>query len=167
MARKIELTQGKHAIVDDEDYGWVSQWKWHVHRSNPGGETFYARCNMGAWPNQKKVYLHREIMKPPPGMQVDHIDGNGLNCTRANMRLATDTQNRYNQRPYSNNKSGFKGVVWNKPTKKWQARIGVNGKKISLGYYDSPEDAARAYDKAAREYHGEFAYTNFAPAKQL
>ena len=156
MSKRIELSQGKFAIVDDEDYEWINQYKWSALR---GRSTFYAVRNEGR--PQKRIYLHREIMNAPADMQVDHTDRDGLNCTRDNMRLATNAQNLRNRGAQANNTSGYKGVDWHKWCGKWRVTIKVNGKQIYLGHYGDPIEAARAYDAAARKYHGEFANTNF------
>ena len=158
MTREIPLTQGKFALVDDDVYEWASKYKWYALRRKG---TFYARRNAWIWPIQKGVLLHREIMQPPHGVMIDHIDGNGLDCRRANMRLASKAENQRNSRRPSNNTSGYKGVCWYKPLRKWKASIKHDGKTMHIGYFDDLEAAAHAYDDAARKYHGEFARTNF------
>lgn len=96
-----------------------------------------------------------------PENQLDHIDMNKSNNRFSNLRQATTSQNNANREKYKNNASGYKGVIWHKHTRKWRAAIGVNGKSTYLGIYDSPEEAARIYDRAALEHYGKFAYTNF------
>ncbi|EMH4108092.1 HNH endonuclease [Serratia marcescens] len=96
-----------------------------------------------------------------PKKHIDHIDGDKTNNRIDNLRLCTHNQNQHNQGIRKNNKSGFKGVSWMKSLRKWQAQICCNSKVKHLGFYDEKEDAARAYDKAAIEFHGEFAWTNF------
>ncbi len=110
-----------------------------------------------------KKYLHRLILSRVLGRelvlgeQVDHVDGNGLNNVRANLRLATHAQNQHNRRLQSNNSTGFKGVIWRKDCKRYQAFIKFNNKRKHIGYFDNPADAHAAYMAAAREYFGEFA----------
>lgn len=158
MTKKIPLTQGKYATVDDDVYEWASRHKWYAHRS---GKTFYAVRNVGKYPHQRHLHLHREIMNPHDGTLVDHADGDGLNCTRANMRLASQAENTRNRGRNINNTSGFKGVYWRGERGKWYAKIMVNGKFVYLGSSSRLEDAARIYDVAAIKYFGEFAKTNF------
>jgi len=163
--KEIPLTRGYVAFVDDEDYEWLSQFKWHVKKS---GRTCYAVRKVTVAPNTyKKEFMHNAIMKPKEGEQVDHIDGNGLNNCRANLRLANHQLQQANRRK-TKGVSRFKGVtrVVHKRKRtgdwiRWHARIKFNGKYISLGYFENEEDAARAYDKKARELFGEFAKTNF------
>lgn len=156
MAKLIELTQGKSAIVDDEDYAGVSRYRWSA-AYNSG--THYAMRQF--WRNgiPSTGYMHRFILDAKKGEIVDHINGNGLDNQRRNLRLATASQNTQNQKRRSTNTSGFKGVV--KSGNKWIAQIIASGKQIQVGYYSSPEEAARAYDKKAIEIFGEFARLNF------
>lgn len=106
--------------------------------------------------------LHRWVlgMRNGDGFEVDHVNRNKLDCTRDNLRVVTRQQNAMNVSLRSDNKSGYKGVCWNSRLKKWHASISYNHAKVSLGYFDRPEDAARAYDKKAHEYSGDFAYLN-------
>jgi hypothetical protein len=156
--KKIELTQGKFAIVDDGDFEKLNKYKWHVHKS---GYRFYAERNERRGFGRITAKMHREITNAPNDMYVDHIDGDGLNNTRSNLRVCTNAQNQYNSRKPSNNTSGFKGVSWHKRNKKWLARIKVNNKQNNLGYFDSLIEAAQAYDEAAKRYYGTFANLNF------
>lgn len=161
--KEIPLTQGKVALVDDEDYELINQWKWYAHES---GNTHYAKRNIWIGTSREhrrwqSVAMHRLILNAESAMCVDHIDGNGLNNTRANLRLATHQENLCNQRLYKNSPSGYKGVRFRKDANKWQARIRAEKKELHLGYFDTIEEAARAYDAAARKHFGEFANLNF------
>lgn len=106
--------------------------------------------------------MHREIMRAPEGVLVDHRDGDGLHNWRENLRNCTDAQNKMNRKVISaNNTSGYKGVSWSKKKRKWIAQSMINKKHIFIGHFSTPEEAARAYDEKARELFGEFARTNF------
>lgn len=156
--KRIPLTQGKFATVDNEDYERLSKHKWHLLKCPTGS---YAQRNIPAGGRkQKKVQMHRVIMQAPDDMQVDHIDRDGLNNQRNNMRLCTHAQNQRNRRTQANF-SGYKGVNWNNKSKKWQVYISVNDKAVFLGSFFCPIKAAVAYDKAAIRYSGEFARLNF------
>lgn len=159
MAVEIPLTQGKVALVDDEDYERVSQFKWHAKRV-PDSDLFYAARNV-ANPYGRRGYqrLHSFILDATPAQEIDHWDGDGLNNTRANLRFATTAQNQANRRRSRNNTTGFKGVSWCRG--RYRARIKINSRYTSLGVYDSGPEAARAYDQAALIHHGEFARLNF------
>lgn len=156
--KEIPLTQGKVAIVDAADYEWLSQWQWYARYN---GRWYAMRHTPRVNGVQHTVLMHREILDAPDGMDVDHRDSDGLNNSRTNLRLATRSQNKFNSRMSASNTSGYKGVSWHKRQKKWNAYICVNCKLMHLGSFDSPEDAADAYDKAAIQYHGEFARLNF------
>jgi hypothetical protein len=155
MAREIELTQGKVALVDDADYECLNRLKW------------YAVCNHGHYyayremSKDKFMLMHRLILNAPAGLFVDHRDGDGLNNQRDNLRLATNSQNLFNRGKTKLNTSGYKGVSWNDRKKRWMVRVEANGQSHFVGYFDDPEEAASAYDVAARELHGEFAFLNF------
>jgi len=152
--KQIPLTQGKFALVDDEDFEFINRRKWHILK---GKNTCYAITTKGIFP--KAILMHRLILEASPEMQVDHIDGNGLNNTRANLRLCESRENQRNHRLYSTSTTGFKGVSAFR--KKFKANIGFDNKQIFIGLFETPEEAARAYDKLALEYFGEFASLNF------
>lgn len=158
MVREIPLTRGQVALVDDEDFERLNQFKWHVDPARD--HTFYA-CRETPRPDSVKVYMHREILQVEPTSQVDHVDLNGLNNLRSNLRPATIAQNNRNVGLLKNNTSGFKGVSWETRSKRWKAAIAVDRRKKYLGLFRSPEDAAQAYDAAARTLFGEFARFNF------
>jgi hypothetical protein len=154
--KEIQLTQGKVAIVDDEDYEYLSQWKWHARESR---YTWYAARHDG----NKMISMHRAITGAPSGLLVDHKDGDGLHNWRGNLRVCTLTQNGQNRRRQKNSTSGYKGVSLTRENGVWGSRISVNKQEIFLGSFDSAEDAAIAYNHAALEYFGEFASFNDIP----
>lgn len=159
--KKIPLTQGKFAIVDDADFEWLSQYKWRIQNKRNGN--YYARCSMklsGKWVTQT---MHRLIMNAEKGKDVDHINHNGLDNRRQNLRICTRKQNLQNIRKRSKT-SKFKGVSWSQSRHRWCASICVNQKRINLGRYKTEDEAAMAYDKAAKMYFGEFANLNFKEA---
>jgi hypothetical protein len=147
-------------VIDICDAAKVLGHTWYASKD---ARTWYAKTALPRGGGLRgTLALHRLILEPPPHMQVDHIDGDGLNNRRSNLRLATRVQNCRNSRRPSNNTSGWKGVVWDKRKRKWQAHIGLNGRMRFLGYFHSEEQAARAYDQAAVKFYGAFARVNFA-----
>lgn len=155
----IPLTQGKFAMVDDEDFDAVSQFKWHAKKL---GRRVYATRSIKK-PNGKYSLqlMHRFLMPDVP--EIDHEDGNGLNNQRkSNLRPATTQQNAQGFRRKSSGKtSKFRGVSWHKKAGKWRAYICLDDKHKHLGHFNSEIDAAKAYDIAARKYFGDFASPNF------
>ena len=146
--REIPLTQGRVALVDEEDYAFLSQWNWYAigQKNYP----YVIRRSEG-----KTIHMHRLIMNTPRGFVVDHLDHNTLNNQKANLRNCTQAQNTQNM-----NLSKYQGVSWNKNEKKYTSKIGFNRKLIHLGYYTDPREAALAYNKAAIKYFGEEAKLN-------
>jgi len=151
----ITLTQNKFAVIDDTDRD-LSMFKWYAEKTAKGD--WYAARK----PNEH-VYLHRSIMERilervlDRSEIVDHIDNNGLNNLRNNLRIATHEQNLHNGRKHRDGSSQYKGVRWHTRDNRWEARI----KNTFIGYFDSEEKAALAYDKKAVELFGEFSYLNF------
>jgi hypothetical protein len=158
MAKEIQLTQGIFTIVDDEDFEYLNQWKWFA---NLQGKKFYARRAITVSKGkQKTIFMHRFIMKPEKGMVIDHLDGNPLNNQKSNLRICTHADNMRNSKIPINNTSGFKGVSFFKKNNTYMSSIRFNDKKIYLGLFIDPIDAAKAYNAAALKYHGEFANIN-------
>lgn len=155
------MTQPRYAIVDPADYERLKGYKWFVRT---GVKSFYAFRH---GPTQylskgRYVYMHQEILKVPEGMVADHINHDGMDNRRANLRAATRAQNLRNRKKFA--KSGtskYKGVSLKKDNGKWSARIAIDNKTIFLGNFDNEIDAAKAYDEGAKKYHGEFACLNF------
>jgi len=160
----IELTQGKRAMVDNEDYEWLSQWKWHAH-SHKTSNTYYAvrSINYRTPTNQRKcskIFMHRLLLGLTKSEQFsDHRNRNGLDNRRQNLREATPQQNAANKGKYPGS-STFKGVYWNKTVKKWRAKIVNRGTFTHIGHFSDEIEAAKAYDKTAHILFGEFAATN-------
>lgn len=145
--------------VDPEDEPLVSAFRWKKHK---GRYTFYVSALVWKGGKPRRIYLHREIMKATKGVKVDHRDGNGLDNRRLNLRSATHAQNLAGKRHRGTGfKSRFRGVYLHKQNQNWCATIKVNYKKTHLGSFSVEEDAARAYDVAAKAKFGEFAQLNF------
>jgi hypothetical protein len=164
--KQIDLSTKKYpntfALVDDEDYNELAGYNWFAHDDND--RTIYVTRNTVKEDSggRTQVLMHRQIVNAGVGWEVDHIDRNGLNNQRSNLRLCTKSQNQHNANMRSDNTSGFKGVSRAKGARSWQARIRVDGKLIHLGSFSEKSEAAKAYDEVARKYFGEFARTNFA-----
>jgi hypothetical protein len=153
----IKLTRGFISIVSIGDYPNLATRKWQATKSR---QTYYAvRTTMQG--GKRHVQMHAEILGDRYSGFGDHKDRNGLDNWRGNLRVSTIQQNSFNRSITTNNSSGYKGVSWFSKTRKWRAVIRVNGVLISLGLFKLAEDAARAYDRAARKYFGEFAFLNF------
>lgn len=158
--KKIPLTQGKSALVDDVDYDFLNQYKWYVLKED---YTYYAGRKVTISPcKQELIIMHRIILNAPNGIEIDHINGDGLDNRRSNLRLCTRSQNVRCQQLNRQNTTGFKGVTLLKRNvqKPYYAQICVDRKRICLSCHGTAKAAARAYDLAALKYHGEFALTN-------
>lgn len=158
--KKIKLSLGLYAIVDDEDFKKLNKYKWYSNICGGSKNKIYASKYIKL-PNGKKgiLRMHRFIMGVPTDKIVDHINKNTLDNRKINLRLCTTSQNKWNIGKYSNNKSGYKGVVFNNKrhkTKKYSAKIMINGKSIWLGDYTTAKAAALKYKYAAEEYHKTF-----------
>lgn len=155
--KEIELSQGKVALVDDEVFDYLNQFKWCAVKYR---NTFYAVRNFRIDGKHKNKFMHGEVMN---GKGIDHRDMNGLNNQKSNLRFCTKSENAMNMRKMENASSIYKGVHFFKQTGKWQAYITINRKRIHLGYFDSEIDAAKSYNEKAIELFCEFANLNNTP----
>lgn len=162
--KKIKLRSrnsvDKFIIVDDEDYEFLNKFKWSISGSN--GSNYAATYYKG-----KHFRLHRIILNAPKNLVVDHINHDKLDNRKSNLRICSRTQNNWNTKKNINNKSGFKGVYFNKENKKWRVAITMNGERIHVGYFLDKIEAAMAYDKVISRYRKQFAYLNFPITKDV
>lgn len=160
--REIVLTQGQVALVDAADYEWLNQWKWHA--SVRKKLIYAARKTSRKEGDRKCVYMHRVVIHAANSTMVDHVNHNTLDNRRANLRPCTKSENQRNRLAKKGCSSKYLGVFWLVRVGKWQAKINANGEQLDLGRYVCEIEAARAYDAAARQYHGAFANPNFEDA---
>lgn len=158
MAKEIPLTQGKYAIVDDEDFEELNRYKWYAHKDK---NTFYAMRHVtkeeakkeGRSTRDTTIYMHQQILGKKEGYQIDHVNGNGSDNRRKNLRYVTNRQNAQNR--HINKSSQYPGVSWHKQSQKWRMRIRINGKEIHLGLFTNEYDAFLAYKNAVKTLTGQ------------
>lgn len=147
------LSQGLEALVDDEDYEYLMQWKWFATKSK--SSDYYAVRHEG----RKIIAMHRVIMQTPDDLECDHIHHNTLDNRKSQLRNVTRQQNQWNQKLSKNNKTGVKGVCWHTRDKRYRAQIKKDGVRIHIGQYKTIEEAEIAYQEKARELFGEYKFT--------
>jgi len=164
--KRVKLTQGRLALVDDEDFRWLLRWRWYYGCDEKTG---YAARNVGSRPRRQIIRMHVAIMKRHQrwerGKEIDHINTCGCDNRKENLRLATRKGQSANIGLQSNNTSGITGVDWDKKSGKWRVRIGIDGKQKYLGLFIGINDAFTARQKAEYRYFGEFQHdlTNVCP----
>lgn len=143
-------------LIDKKDYELIKNYRLNVVKQKNN------KLRVIVWHKKKMIgYLHRIVLNVTnPKIQVDHIDGNPLNNTRKNLRLVNNSKNAQNRNAQKNNTTGFKGVRFHKQANKYTAQIGFKGKQLYLGCFEDPKDAAKAYNKKAKELFGEYANVN-------
>ena len=153
--KTIPLSRGKFALVDDEDYEYLNQWKWHISHYGYAERTQHMPSSRA---NQKfkSIRMHRLIMDAPKNLQVDHIDGSRTNNVRSNLRLCLSGENTRNQKVRATSRSGYKGVSWHPGARKWMVRVGTR----YFGLHDDAGEAAKVYNHWAVVLFGEFARLN-------
>jgi hypothetical protein len=154
--KKIPLSQGKFALVDDDDFEWLNQWKWRLDLKSG-----YVVRNIRVEKKIPRIYMHRLILNPPKGLYTDHINHNKLDNRRDNLRVCTTSQNGANRlKQTKKSLSRFKGVTWHKRDSVWQSTIKHKGKNIFIGYFNDEITAAKKYNVVAKKIFGEYAYLN-------
>lgn len=157
IMKEIKLPHGFTTLVDDEDFEYLNKWKWNIRDL---GYTKYVIRQSLVSDGVKRgtsIFMHRVVINTPKGMETDHINHNGLDNRKINLRICTGMENHRNKRP----KGEFLGVSWYKRDSKWRAYINIDQKQIHLGYFENKIEAARFRDEASKKYFGEFAYLNF------
>ncbi|OHB59624.1 MAG: hypothetical protein A2167_08685 [Planctomycetes bacterium RBG_13_46_10] len=155
------------AKIDPEDFADISQFHWTVANDKKQSKLYYAQRIYSLDGKRHCEKMHRRIMKVPPGVLVDHKNGDGLENRKYNLRVATVSENNQNQKPGIRGKNKYKGATWDKACKKWRAQICYHKKLIWLGYFTNEVDAAMAYDNAAIKYFGSFACLNFPEKRNI
>ena len=162
--RVIELTRGQVALVDADDYDRLQSMPWHA--SHRGMGKYYARSTLRENGRKRTVRMHRVILGAPHGYEVDHVNGDSLDNRKANLRLVTKAQNVHNSDKPSTSLQRFKGVRPRKNASAWEARMSQNGKTVTIGHFDTEQEAAAAYDSAVLAVRGSYARTNFKTAAE-
>ena len=158
--RRIKLTRGQYTIVDVEDFERLNQYEWHCTHGDYAKRVVPNKSGKGS--KQAGVYMHRLVCPAPDGMFVDHINRNPLDNRKANLRPATHKQNVWNRKfVRKGGKTRYNGIRWDKNKQKWQVRLTIDGRRESFGYYADEVEAAKAYDRVAKQHRGEFAVLNF------
>lgn len=148
------------AVVDDDDFDFLNQWKWNVEVSECGRHYYAVRHVTVGTKQQDTIRMHRQIMQVSDGVLVDHCSRNTLDNQKTNLRVCNKSQNGSNAEKRCDNKSGFKGVHWHLRVGKWAVQIQIEKRRTHVGYFDNVIDAAKAYDNAAIKSYGVFAATN-------
>jgi hypothetical protein len=154
--KEVEVRHGLVALIDDEDWEAVSVHDWRAMFSN--GRP-YAYSLPRKYFGSHRLSMHRLIMQPMVGVEVDHVSGDTLDNRRANLRVASHAENMRNRKTHRNNTSGFKGVY--RAGERWRAQLCIDSKNVCIGRFDTAREAAEAYDRSARLHYGDFARTNF------
>lgn len=159
--KEIKLTQGKVALVDDEDFEKLNILKWAAMKRRKHIDKFVAFRNGYINGKMRVIRMHRFILNVTDSkIQVDHINGNPLDNRKENLRLCSNAENNMNKEIRPDNTTGYKGVYFHKRANKYLSQIWYNQKHYYLGLFESPIDAAKVYNAKAIELHGEFAYLN-------
>ena len=155
--KQIKLTQGKYALIDDDDYNRILKYKWcaHFERNN-----WYAVTGKVVNGKRHTIRMHRFIMNALPGEMMDHINGDGLDNRKNNLRFCNAKQNCWNSKSRKNTSSKYKGVSKRKTTGKYESYISIYGKRKHLGFFENEEEAAKKYNQQAILIHGKFARLN-------
>jgi len=161
--KQIPLTQGKYAIVDDEDFVILNQHKWNAVQYK-GNKTWYAKRNQRVNGRQRTVLMHRQVMSAPPGLSVDHINHNGLDNRKSNLRICSHKENMFNRTPDNNTSSRFKGVYWCRNINKWRAYVSEDKKQRNAGN-SKPHKTGGQIQSAILKYIRQHKYTDLGLPK--